>query len=300
MMTLPWRNLTPVAIALVFLLSTAAGAATAAPDPTPRLVDIRAAHHPGFDRIVFEFDGGLPETTTVRWATGLRLDPSDKPARVQGNAFLRVRMGMATGHDETGRPTFGPFREAYALPNIAHVVLLGDFEGQVAVGIGLMERTKVRRTFRLRDPARYVIDISTAFPKTRVPVYFVDDEKVAAGARSVVSPVMRHVRKSDPARGALQRLYAGPTAAEQAGDLRFIASRTYGFHRLRTNRYGVTRVQLRGRCNSGGSAVVTVADQIRATLMARQEVRWVKIYGPDGTTIWPYGRRHSDPLCLQP
>lgn len=299
-MTLPWRNLAPVAIALVLLLSAAPEAATGAADPTPRLVDIRAAHHPGFDRIVFEFSGSLPETTAVRWATALRLDPSDKPARVQGNAFLQVRLGMAVAHDHTGRPTFGPLREAHGLPNINHVVLLGDFEGQVSVGIGLMERTRVRRTFRLRDPARFVVDISTAFPKTRVPVFFVDDEKVAAGARTVVSPVMRHVRQADPARGALQRLYAGPTAAEQAHGLRFVASRTHGFHRLRTNRLGVTRVELRGRCDSGGSAVVTVADQIRATLMARPSVRWVKIYGPDGTTTWPYGQRHSDPLCLQP
>lgn len=299
-MTLPWRNLTPVAIALVFLLSIAPGATAAAPDLTPRLVDIRAAHHPGYDRIVFELSGGMPDVTAVRWATGLRLDPSDKPARVQGNAFLVVRLGTTVAHDEAGSPTFGPLREAYGLPNLNHVVLLGDFEGQVSVGIGLMERTKIRRVFRLRDPDRFVIDISTAFPKTRVPVFFADDEKVAAGAPTVVSSVMRYVRKSDPKRGALQRLYAGPTAAERADGLRFVASRTYGFHRLRTNRFGVTRVQLRGRCDSGGSAVVTVADQIRTTLMARPRVRWVKIYGPDGTTTWPYGRRHSDPLCLQP
>ena len=142
----------------------------------------------------------------------MKLDPSDKPARVQGAAFLKVRFRQAVAHVGAA-PTFGPAREAYGLPNLNQVVLLGDFEGQVSVGIGLMERTKIRSRFRLSDPARFVVDISTRFPKQRVPVYFVDYDKVVAGAPTVVSAVTRHVRKIDPKRGALQRLYAGPTAS---------------------------------------------------------------------------------------
>ena len=300
-MTRPGGLLISAAIGLAFVLAAPFGASanqTAA--TTPRLVDIRAAHHTGYDRIVFEFSGGLPTLTKVTWADHLKLDPSDKPARVHGNEFLKVRFREAVAHDDGGSRTFGPAREAYGLPNINHAVLLGDFEGQVSVGIGLMERTKIRRTLRLSDPARFVVDISTAYPKKRVPVYFVDNDKVVAGTPTVVSKVMRYVRKLDPKRGALQRLYAGPTEAEKAAGLAFVPSHTYGFHHLRTNRYGVTRVQLRGKCNSMGSAVVTVADQMRATLMARPAVHWVKIYGPDGTTIWPRGRSHSDPYCLQP
>ena len=44
-----------------------------------------------------------------------------------------------------------------------------------------MERTKIRKTYRLSGPARFVVDVNTNFPKKRVPVYFVDDDKVVAG-----------------------------------------------------------------------------------------------------------------------
>jgi hypothetical protein len=287
-----------LAIALVVSLMPALAGAAAPADPT--LVEIRAAHYPGYDRIVFEFSGGLPDVTRARWVDRLRKDPSNKPAKVQGNAFIRVLFRQAVAHDDGGQPTVSPLRRAYDLPNIAHVAVIGDYEGYVSVGIGLMERTKIRKTYRLSGPARFVVDVNTGFPKKRVPVFFVDDDKVVSGDPVVVSPVKRWVRKLDPKRGALQRLYAGPTEQEKADRLRFISSRTYGFKRLRTNRFGVTRVQLRGQCNSMGSAVVTVADEIRATLMALPAVKWVKIYGPDGTTIWPTGRRHSDPYCLQP
>jgi len=299
MRTLTRRSAVAIALAIALVVSLMPALAGAAAPIVPTLVDIRAAHQPGYDRIVFEFAGGLPDVTRARWVASPRLDPSDKPAKVQGNAFVQVRFRQAEAHDAEG-PTVSPLRRAFDLPNIAHVVMLGDYEGEVSIGVGLMERTAIRKTYRLSEPARFVVDIDTAFPKQRVPVYFADDDRIVAGDPVVVSKVKRYVRKVDPKRGALQRLYAGPTEEEKADRLRFISSRTYGFHRLRTNRFGVTRVQLRGRCNSLGSAIVTVADQMRATLMARPAVRWVKIYGPEGTTIWPRGRRHSDPYCLQP
>lgn len=299
MRTLTKRSAVAITLAISLVVSLMPALAGAAAPADPTLVEIRAAHQPGYDRIVFEFSGGLPDVTRARWVDSLRLDPSDKPAKVQGNAFLKVRFRQALAHD-AGGPTVSPLRRAFDLPNIAHVVMLGDYEGEVSIGIGLMERTKIRKTYRLSEPDRFVMDVNADFPKKRVPVYFVDDDKVFAGDPIVVSKVKRYVRKVDPKRGALQRLYAGPTEEEKADRLRFISSRTYGFHRLRTNRFGVTRLQLRGRCNSMGSAIVTVAHEIRATLMARPVVKWVKIYGPDGTTTWPRGRRHSDPYCLQP
>ena len=300
MRTLTGRSAIAITLAIALVVSLMPALAGAAAAAVPTLVEIRAAHQPGYDRIVFEFSGGLPDVTRARWVDSLRLDPSDKPAKVQGNAFLKVRFSQAMAHDDAGVPTVSPLRRAFDLPNIAHVVTLGDYEGEVSIGLGLMERTKIRKTYRLSGPDRFVVDVNTDFPKKRVPVYFADLDKVVAGDPVVVSQVKRYVRKVDPKRGALQRLYAGPTEQEKAARLRLISSRTYGFHRLRTNRFGVTRLQLRGQCNSLGSAIVTVADQIRATLMARPAVKWVKIYGPDGTTIWPVGRRHSDPYCLQP
>jgi hypothetical protein len=54
-------------LAGLLLASTAtAPSVTGAPAPaTPTLVGIRAAHHPGLDRVVFDFAGGLPANRQV-------------------------------------------------------------------------------------------------------------------------------------------------------------------------------------------------------------------------------------------
>ena len=49
------------------LVMAAAVPVTAAPPSVPTLVAIRAAHHPGFDRIVFQFTGGLPTSHHVQY-----------------------------------------------------------------------------------------------------------------------------------------------------------------------------------------------------------------------------------------
>ena len=55
------RGIRPFLLLLVPALLAPALAADPAPAaPVPTLVGIRAAHHPGFDRVVFEFRGGLP------------------------------------------------------------------------------------------------------------------------------------------------------------------------------------------------------------------------------------------------
>ena len=285
---------------IVVLLQPAMAAAT--PGDPPTLVAIRAAHHVGFDRIVFEFKGGMPEVTRARWVDELRLEPSDRAAHVQGNAFIRVRFRYALGHRETApqNRTFGPARRAYDLPNIAHVVLLGDSEGQVTLGIGLMARTKIIRATRLRHPSRFVVDISSRYPKGKVKVFFADKKAIADGGSTILQAVTRKVPRGERARGAMQRLYAGPTGRERGQGLRFIASGTTGFRDLRINRWGVARVTLKGPCDSGGSALVTVADEVISTLRSRPAVDFVKIYDRNGVTEEPTGRTDSIPYCLEP
>ena len=128
MRTLTGRAAVGITLAIALVVSLMPTFAGAAAPEVPTLVDIRAAHHPGYDRIVFEFSGGLPDVTRVRWVDALRLDPSDRPAKVQGNAFLTVLFRWAMAHDDAGQPTVSPLRRAYDLPNIAHVALIGDFE----------------------------------------------------------------------------------------------------------------------------------------------------------------------------
>jgi hypothetical protein len=276
--------------------------ASAAAADAPTLVDVRAAHYPGYDRLVFEFEGGRPKAAKVRWETDLRLDPSDKAAHVQGRAFLKVRFRQAAAHtpDAPVVSTFGPPRRAFALPNVAHVVLLGDYEGEVSLGVGLMKRTRILKTIELSKPYRFVVHVATRFPKGTVKVFFVDEPALIDGDQRYVVPVTRKVPKGRRAEAALQRLYAGPTQAELDRGLRFLPSRTRGFRNLRINDRGVARVTLKGPCDSGGAAQGTVADQIMPTLKSRPAVKWVKILDRFGQTLQPWGKRDSIPGCLEP
>jgi hypothetical protein len=282
--------------AAVGLSGPVAGAAQ-----VPTLVTIRAAHHPGFDRIVFEFQGPRPKVAQAYWAKqALRLDPSDRLAHVQGRARIKVVFRSAVAHElePPYRSTALPHRRAYDLPNIAHVVQLGDTEGVVSHGIGLMKKTRILRTQLLRSPTRFVIDVATAFPKRSVKVFFVDEAAFASGAERAVVAVQRRVPRHAKARGALLRLWAGPTRAERRRDLVFVDSGTTGYQGLRIKRNGVARLTLRGPCDAQGAAV-TVADQIMPTLKSRPAIEWVKIHDRDGTRD-PWGKSDSLPVCLQP
>ena len=299
------RRLRIVAVALLAVLalmaSTVGAGATARTQTqvAPTLREIRAAHHRGYDRLVFEFSGRLPERTRVRWVDRVTADASGLPVRVAGTAFLEVSMFPVVAHNDDGTTTYGARRRAYDLPNIATVVNSGDFEAVVSFGVGLMKKTSILRTMRLRHPSRYVIDVRTNFERARVKTWFLDEDRFVDNT----PPFFRAVRRSVPvpavARGALHRLYAGPTRAERRDGLRLLRSQSTGFTDLSVNRRKIARVQLTGGCSSGGSTV-TVAGEIMPTLRQFPTVRWVKIYDPQGTTETPNGRSDSIPECLEP
>lgn len=289
-----------LAVALLVPAGGAAAARRQAAPAMPVLEEIRAAHHKGYDRLVFEFSGPLPERTQVEWVDRVIADGSGRPVRVAGNAKLSVTMYRVLAHTETGdiTTTYGPRRRAYDLPNLATVVNSGDFEALVSFGIGVMKRTSVR-TMRLRNPSRYVIDIGTKFKRTRVKAWLFAQQRFVDNTPPYFRPVRRGVPRWAPARGALHRVYAGPTQAERADGLRLLRSRSTGFTDLRISRTKIARVRLTGGCNSGGSTV-TVAGHIAPTLKQFRSVRWVKIFDPQGTTERPNGRSDSIPECLEP
>jgi hypothetical protein len=272
----------------------ASSSASAAP-VVPTLVDIRAAHHPSFDRIVFEFRGGLPDSRRVRYVDELIADGSGLPVRIAGRAILRVRFEPAKAHNGDG-PTVAA-RKTFALPNIMTTVRAGDFEAVTTYGIGLAKRTAVE-VFTLRDPDRVVIDIRAAFRTVNRRVYFFDEKRFVDNQEPFFVPRLRPVRPFTPAVGVMDRLFAGVLPSEHARGLRLLRSQATGFTNLAIGD-GIARVQLTGGCSSGGSTV-TVAGEIMPTLRQFDSVDWVKIYDPDGNTQDPTGCRDSIPACLEP
>lgn len=283
---------------LVSLAPAPAAASAASTTPAmPVLVDVRAAHHPGFDRLVFEFAGDLPHDTDIRRVRKVIQGGSGKAARVAGRRLLQVRFEGVDAHDSDGKPTV-PGRRAYALPNVMTTVLASDFEGVVTYGVGLAKKTSYEVS-TLSDPSRVVLDIRAKFDTEWRKVYFVDAENYAEGDEPYLRAVLRRVRPAAPATAVLDRLFAGPTRAEKRDGLRLVRSKARSFADLEISANGVARVRLTGGCGSGGSTL-TVADEIRRTLKQFSTVDWVKIYDPAGRTQTPKGRSDSIPECLEP
>jgi hypothetical protein len=288
----------PAAVAGPDVTASGAGSvrATPAQASAPTLVRIRAAHHSGFDRVVFEFRGGVPSSRQVTYVPRLVEDASGLPVRIAGRALLKVRMEPAQAHDDSGNPT-APLRLAVALPNVMNVVRAGDFEAVTTYGIGLAKRTPFT-VFTLTKPSRLVIDIGAAFPTVQRKVYFLDEPRFVANTPPFFVPVLRPVLPGTPATGVMDRIFAGPVAREEGRGLRLLRSQATGFTRLGVQA-GVARVQLVGGCSSGGSTV-TIAGEIMPSLRQFPTVDFVKIYDPAGRTERPTGRVDSIPECLEP
>src|SRR6267142_3758981 len=123
------------------------------------LTTIRAAHNPGFDRLVFEWSGAAVPQYEIKVASTF-LAPSGQAVRVDGNAFFSVRMN-GQAHTDSGARSYAqgdPFRPA--LPLIREIKLVEDFEGVVIFGVGL-ERLACPTVLTLLSPARIVVDFPT-------------------------------------------------------------------------------------------------------------------------------------------
>jgi hypothetical protein len=152
------RTLVVTSLAAVVL---AIAAAPAGAQSAPTLVDVRAGHHPGFDRVVFEFRGGAVPRHRVGYVDQLVEDGSGKPVEVAGAADLEVVFHGANAHGDDGTPTVSPRRFSTGLPAVKEIAQTGDFEAVVGYGIGIDRRRPIKVS-TLSNPSRLVVDVSTA------------------------------------------------------------------------------------------------------------------------------------------
>ena len=297
-MRLPRQALLLPLVLLAALLPALGASATASEDE-PRiaqLVAVRAAAHDGFDRVVWQFDGPLPERTVVQRGTALHADGSGHRIPIAGRSVLTLSMIGASAHDDAGRST-APDHLVPGLSNVVEVKGSGDFEAVVSYGVGLVT-DRPYRLFRLTRPSRVVLDVTTAERQTWAKVFFQDRAAYAAGRQPDTVARARRVPATTPATAVLSHLFAGPTAAEQRRGLVAVRSGATGFTDL-SIRDGVARVRLTGGCDSGG-ATYTVADLIVPALRQFATVDHVKVYDPQGRTARPHGHSDSLPACLEP
>lgn len=123
------------------------------------LLDVRMAAHPGFDRVVFEFQGdALPGYHVEYVDRPVRQCGSGDPVPVAGDAWLLVRMTPANAHTEAGQPTLKERELNLDLPNLKEMELICDFEADVSWVLGLASPNRYR-VLELLDPPRLILDI---------------------------------------------------------------------------------------------------------------------------------------------
>jgi hypothetical protein len=139
----------------------------AEPSPTPvciaavgtgtsraTITDVRVGSHPGYDRLVIEFSGGMPAYKLAAQDPSTFVGPaSGIPVKVAGSAGFHLyifNMDIPPTYQHgTNIPT--------QYPELAQVVVMGVYEGQADIAIGLTKPVcPVVST--LSNPSRLVID----------------------------------------------------------------------------------------------------------------------------------------------
>jgi hypothetical protein len=125
------------------------------------LRDVRTAAHEDFDRVVLEFEGGIP---------GYHIEYVDRPIRecgsghavpVAGQGWLRVRMEPARAHEfmgESARSSITNRNRSLDYFALQQLVLTCDFEAQVEWVLGVRSPNRYR-VLELSQPARLVVDV---------------------------------------------------------------------------------------------------------------------------------------------
>lgn len=128
----------------------------------PLPTTVRFGEHPGYDRVVFDFDGDVLPGYRVEYVPQAVQDGSGTIVEVDGDAILQVRMeGVRLpepGEAVPGGPgTFEPDEDEA----VKEVRLEGTFEGVALAWVGVDDRQRDFRVFTLTDPVRLVVDVSS-------------------------------------------------------------------------------------------------------------------------------------------
>jgi hypothetical protein len=121
--------------------------------------EVRSATHPGYDRVVFEFDRDEMPT--------YHLEYIDKPVRacgsgdtvpLAGDGWLEVRFTDAQAHTPEGEPTIKDRTRSPNLPVVKDLKITCDFESEVTWVAGVSSPNRYR-VLELKSPTRLVVDI---------------------------------------------------------------------------------------------------------------------------------------------
>jgi hypothetical protein len=135
---------------------------TQPPDgPSAKLGAIRAARHPGYDRVVFQFEGAEVPGYRIEYVREITLgETDDQFLTLQGGALVQATFQGSASEDHRPGTQTVPDKLTLGLAQVKQIGLAEDWEGVVRLGIGLDHRAGFR-VLELHDPPRVVVDFAT-------------------------------------------------------------------------------------------------------------------------------------------
>lgn len=122
-----------------------------------RVLDLRYAEHPRFDRVVLDLRGKNPGYD-IRYVRRLTYDFRGTRVHLKGRRHMSITLMPAFGYTSSGKGVYeGPNRVYVDLPTLKGIAVTGDFEAYFTVGFS-MDRRAPYRIFTLTEPSRLVID----------------------------------------------------------------------------------------------------------------------------------------------
>lgn len=130
--------------------------------PLANIVDVRVGTHDDYDRVVFEFEQGLPEFTLAEATPPFTQDGSGAPVAVEGESFLSLTMRGGSKQTDEGTSSYdGPTDFDPGFATLVDLVEGGDFERQSTwyLGLGADACVRVMQLVGEGGAPRLVIDV---------------------------------------------------------------------------------------------------------------------------------------------
>lgn len=120
---------------------------------------MRVGKHEGFDRLVFELKGDLPNFYVTYKKLPFELGDGTGVSNVRGKAFIEISFYPLNYSEENVRlnDEYNVRQNHIETPLISEIRSIGWWEGEVRYAVGLRERTPFRVQI-LSNPMRLVID----------------------------------------------------------------------------------------------------------------------------------------------
>jgi hypothetical protein len=129
--------------------------------PSAKLTAVRAASHPGFDRVVFQFEGTQVPGYRIEYVREITLgETDDQYLSLEGGALVEATFKGTASDDYRPSTQTVPDELTPDLAQVKQIGLAEDWEGVVRLGVGIDHRAGFR-VLELRDPVRVVVDFAT-------------------------------------------------------------------------------------------------------------------------------------------